>query len=140
MAYSTSIDIDAAPERVSEIICDVERWPEWTASITTVDRLDDGPLAVGSQAKVKQPRLPAVVWTVTELTPERGFVWVAKNPGVANRGVHRVEPAGTGGSRVTLGVEESGPLGKLAGLLLRRLTKRYVDMEAAGLKARAEAQ
>lgn len=139
MAYSTSIDIDAAPEDVSEIISDVERWPEWTASITTVERLDEGPFAVGSQAKVKQPRLPTVVWTVTELTPDRGFVWVAKSPGVENRGIHRVEPAPGGASRVTLGVEESGLVGKVAGLLLRRMTKRYVDMEAAGLKQRAEA-
>jgi uncharacterized membrane protein len=138
MAYSRSIDIAAPVERVWQVMSDVERWPDWTASITTVHRLDTGPLVVGSRAKVKQPKLPGVVWTVTELTPDRGFVWTAKSPGVRNRGIHRVEPVGDGESRVTLGVEEDGPLGRLAGRLLRRLTKRYVDMEAEGLKKRVE--
>jgi hypothetical protein len=40
---------------------------------------------------------------------------------------------------VTLGIRESGPLAPVTGLLLPGLIRRYVQMEADGLKHRCEA-
>ena len=42
------------------------------------------------------------------------------------------------GRRVELTVEMTGVLGGVVGRLYRKLTDRYLAMEAAGLKARAE--
>lgn len=116
---------------------DVARWHEWTASVTSVKRLENGPLAVGSRAVIRQPRFPPARWQVTALEPGRTFTWVSTAPGMRVIARHAVEPAGEG-SRATLSLSMEGPLGGLWARLTRRITERYLDLEAAGLKARSE--
>jgi hypothetical protein len=116
---------------------DVERWPQWTASMTSVTRTSDGPLGVGSTALVKQPKLAPAPFTVTVWAPDRGFDWITRNPLVRAVGRHWIERH-SWGSRVTLGVDFSGPLAGLVGWLYGGLTSRYVRMEAEGLKREVE--
>lgn len=139
MRFEQSIDVDAPVETVWSFIADVETWHEWTPSISRIERLDDEPFGLGSKARVKQPRFPALVWEVTAFEPGRSFSWTQKSPGMTSVGDHAAEPRTGGGTRVTLAVEQRGPLAPVFGLLTGRLTRRYVDMEARGLKARAEA-
>jgi hypothetical protein len=68
----TSIDIAASPERVWEVLVDVERWPEGTDSVSSVRPLDAGPLAVGSRVAISQPRIPNGVEGVERFHPLRG--------------------------------------------------------------------
>ena len=137
MRFEDSTLIDAPAATVWEIYSDVERWPEWTESVTSVELLDPAPLRVGSRARIRQPRLPVAEWTVTEIDDGRSFTWVARGPGVRSTGTHLVEPAGEG-ARATAILEQGGALGPVLGFLTRGITKRYLAMEAAGLKARAE--
>ena len=117
---------------------DVERWREWTASITSIQRLDTGPFVVGSCARVVQPRLRPAIWTVTQIEPGRAFTWTTGVPILIRVfGSHIVEPIGQG-SRVTLSVEFTGMLGWLVDRLMRKLNDEYVSMEAAGLKRHCE--
>ena len=74
--FMATIDIAARAQLVYEVYTDVERWPEWAASVTSVERLDQGPLRVGSRARIKQPRLPTTVWEVTEVVAGRSFTWI----------------------------------------------------------------
>ena len=138
MEQSTRIDIEAPVDRVWEVLRDVERWPEWASTVTSVRRLDDGPLAVGSRARIEQPRIPPTEYVVTELEPSRSFTWVATGPGVRTTARHLLEALGTGGTRVTLAVEQAGLVGAVMGRFYRRLTDRYLATEAEGIKARSE--
>jgi uncharacterized membrane protein len=137
MRKDITVDISAPPEAMWAVISDVESWPEWTASVTSVRPLSPGPLQVGSRVRIKQPRLPATVWTVSDLVEGERFTWTATSPGVNTRASHRVVPAAEG-SRVTLSIDQAGILGRLVGRLYDGLTSRYVQMEAAGLKQRSE--
>ena len=79
-----------------------------------------------------------LVWTVTELEDGHRFSWVSRAPGVTTTGRHVVVPSGDG-AVVTLAIEHTGPLTGPVGLLTKRLTRRYLTMEGAGLKHLCEA-
>ena len=118
MEQSTTIDIDAPPERVWEVLSDVEAWSEWTPTVTSVRRLDEGPFRTGSRAKIQQPRIPENEYVVTELEPGRSFTWVATGP-AATTGRHDASPLPGGGTRVRLSVEQGGWLGSVMGRFYR---------------------
>jgi hypothetical protein len=135
--FTSSIDIDAPPAVVWEVWSDIDRWPEWTASVSRVQPLAPGPLAVGLRARVEQPKLRPAEWQVTALDPGRSFVWVSRSPGLLATATHLVEPRGAG-SRAVSTIDFAGPIGWLVGRFWGSLTQRYMDMEGAGLKARSE--
>ena len=133
-----TVNISAPPERVWAVMIDVERWPEWTESMKSVERLDDGEFGIGSKAKLKIRRSPSAnVWTVTELTPNRSFTWETNSGGVKGVAAHVIEPDGSS-SKVTLTVALSGVVAMLFGWMIGPESKRNVEMEAEGLKRRAE--
>jgi uncharacterized membrane protein len=134
-----SIEIDAPADAVWSVMRDGARWPEWTASVTSVEPLEDGPLAVGRRYRVKQPKFPAAVWEVTEVEEGRGFVWVSRSPGVRVFASHSVTPLGAR-TRATLSLRYEGPLGGILGWMTRGITLSYLDLEANGLKRESEAR
>ncbi|OPC84743.1 polyketide cyclase [Embleya scabrispora] len=136
MTYHESIRIEATAERIWEILTDVERWPTWTASMSEVRRLDREPFGVGSRVRVKQPRLPTTQWVVTECEPGRSFTWTSRGGGVTSLADHRIRV--DEGVTVELILRQSGLLTPLIGLVAGNLTRRYLRMEAEGLKERAE--
>jgi uncharacterized protein YndB with AHSA1/START domain len=131
-----SIDLDAPVEAVWAVLVDVERWPEWTASVRSVRRSRTGPLTVGERVVLEQPRLPRLIWTVTQVVPERSFTWTAGSAVARGVGEHVLTPRRGGGCTATLRVRQTGPAGPLVAALLRGLTRRYVRTEAEGLRTR----
>jgi hypothetical protein len=114
--------IAAGADVVWRLTEDIERWPSITPTMNRVERLDDGPLHVGSSARISQPRQRPRVWTVTELDAPRRFAWSAGLGPVTMVATHLVEPV-PDGCRNTLSVElsglGSGALARLAGGQLR---------------------
>jgi uncharacterized membrane protein len=132
------VDIAAPQGTVWSIMSDVERWPEWTASVARVERLDTAPLAVGSRVRIHQPYLPTAVWTVDVFDPPRFFQWRSVTPGLTSVAGHRIEATGPTRSRATLSIAWSGWLAPVIRLLYGGLSRRYVEMEAHGLERRSE--
>jgi uncharacterized membrane protein len=133
------VHISAPLDHVWEVLTNVEDWPRWTTSMDTVQRLDVGPLQVGSSARVEQPKLRPAVWTVTELERLHTFTWVAHQPGVRITGVHTLTREPDGRVRLDLTAAGSGPLARMADMIMGKRVRNYVQLEAAGLKAAAEA-
>lgn len=137
MRYETSVRIAAPARSVWDVLIDVERWPEWTESMSTVKRLEDGPFGVGGTARITQPKMRPALWTVTECDPGRSFTWASTSPGVRVVAGHQLEEQ-DGVTTATLSVQMSGVLAGLAGVLVGSRVRGYVQMEAAGLRARSE--
>ena len=116
---------------------DVARWHEWTPSVTSIKRLDEGPFAVGSRVVIRQPKFPPALWTATAIETGRSFTWVSTAPGIRVLAHHGVEPT-VNGSRATLSLDLQGVFGGLLGRLTGGITERYLAFEAKGLKARSE--
>ena len=135
--FSISVDITAPPARVWAVMSDVDRWHEWTPSVTSIKRGDDAPVGVGTKLTIRQPKFPPAFWKVTRVEPGRGFESVSPGPGFRVIARHSIEASATG-SRATLSLELQGPLGGLFGSMTKGITERYLAMEAAGLKARSE--
>jgi uncharacterized protein YndB with AHSA1/START domain len=133
--FETSKDIAAPADQVWDAISDVERWPEWTPTVTSVRRLDEGPFGVGSRVEIRQPKLPKAQWTVTEVVDGRSFTWEATGPGMRSVARHVVTPR-EGGATITLSVEQLGPMGAVAAVVWRGITQRYVETEAESLDRR----
>ena len=136
--FATSIAIDAPPERVWAIMRDVERWHEWTSTVTSVRLIGGGTLAVGRRALIRQPKLPPAVWKVVEVDEGREFTWVSGLPGMWSTARHVVEPRGAT-CEVVLSITYSGMLGSVLARIFGDITDRYLAIEAAGLKQRTEA-
>jgi hypothetical protein len=137
--YAVSVEIHATPEKVWSELIDVERWPEWTPSMTKIERREAGPFGLGSRARITQPKLPPMIWTVTDFRPGKAFSWTAAATGVTSVGEHELSVGDNQTVTVTLRVRQSGPLAPIVGLLTSEMTKRYVNLESQGLKQRCEA-
>ena len=139
MRHEVSIRVDATPERAWAVMKDVERWPEWTPSMSKVELLQPGEVQVGSKVKITQPKFPAAVWTVSEVEPNRYLEWRSTTPILASVGEHRLEPEGDG-VRLTLAIEQSGLLTPVLKLFYKKTILEYLDLESKGFKRRAESE
>jgi uncharacterized membrane protein len=138
MITESGIEIDAPATVVWEVFADVERWPDWATSMQEVAALDGPGLAVGKRFAIKQPRLPRLVWEVTEVDAGSSWTWRARSPGATTLATHEVAQEEPGRTRVRQRIEQDGPLGVLVGWLTRRMTRRYLTLEGEGLKSAAE--
>ena len=135
-----TVEINATPEVVWAANEDVERWPELSASMERVERLDEGELILGSRARIKQPRMPSAMWVVAELERGVSFRWESRSFGMRMAAVHELEANSSGGTTLTLVVEMSGLVARVGWPVARVMARRSMELEATGFKAFCEAE
>jgi uncharacterized protein YndB with AHSA1/START domain len=117
MFNEDSVEIAAPPQLVWDVFTDVEHWPDWTSSVTSLVELDAPALAVGRRFAIKQPGMSKLVWTVTEIEPGSSWTWVQRSPGVLVSARHDVIAQPDGRTLVSQQLDQRGVLGALVGRL-----------------------
>jgi carbon monoxide dehydrogenase subunit G len=141
MKVERTVRLTAAPKDVYDVVMDPARLEDW---VTIHDHLvgdPPNPLEKGSRLtqclRLAGKRFK-VRWTVVENDPCRKVVWEGRGPVMSHAQVeYRFEPDGEGTrfSYVNQYDLPGGPLGRLAGRTVSRVTTREVDGSLQKLKA-----
>jgi hypothetical protein len=136
---TSTTTLDATIDRAWALTLDIEALPTVTPTVTAVERLDTGPVSVGSRARLLQPGLPPRIWTVEELDGPHRFAWATTLLGVRMVGVHELEAIDEAACRLTLRLVLEGRGARLLGRLGRRSLEKALQEEAAGFQRAAAA-
>lgn len=132
--FHYAVEIRVSPALVWSVLLDVERWPEWTTSVSRIQRMEIGAITIGSRTRVWQPHLRPAVWRVTSLDEKRRvFGWTTRTLGTDIVGRHQIDPL-KNYSRVTLTIDYTGSLSAFITRLYGKLTLDYIIREGDGLK------
>lgn len=133
MRYRTEVEVPAAAADVWAVLADIEGWPRWTPTVRSAQLLDARPFGLGARVRLRQPRLPTLVWLVDGFDPGRSFSWSTGPRAARTVASHAVHDLGSGRCRVELVFEQHG-LAAVFGALSAAMTRRYVDTEARSLR------
>ncbi|MFF6916750.1 SRPBCC family protein [Streptomyces sp. NPDC012466] len=139
-----SIDVDCRPEEVYQYVMDASRMPEWQLSAVSAERLDEGPVGVGTKVRVTRHvgrRVMPMTMEVTEYDPPRS--WGMRGvDGPVRAHVHgEVEPYDQGRrSHVTIDMHFEGHgMGKvMVPLVVRPQVRKELPRNEQLLKDRLE--
>jgi carbon monoxide dehydrogenase subunit G len=141
--FEFSEHIDASPERVFDALTDTGAFEAFIDGEATIERLDDGPMKVGSEWKETRKMFgkdATEYFEVVELDkPRRVGLFVDGTRGSSGRGeyhyVYKLEPSG-GGTHLVLDarMEDMGILGAIFGRLFSGSFKKAIKKDIDGLK------
>ena len=144
MKVERSIEIAAPPEKVYAVVMDPARLADWVTIHVSLEGAPPSQLREGSELTQRlrlAGRAFTVHWTVVENEAARRIVWEGQGPMRSHAGVtYELRPAG-GGTRFSYTNEfalPGGPLGRVAGPLVRRATAGELDRSLYRLKALVE--
>jgi carbon monoxide dehydrogenase subunit G len=141
-----SITIAAPPERVYELVMDPARLADWVTIHHHLVDAPDGRLEKGSkltQSLKLAGRRFTVRWTVVENDPCKRVVWEGRGPVASHaRVVYRFSSDGDSrGTRFSYTNEydlPGGPLGRIAGRAVARITQKELEGSLRRLKSLVE--
>jgi len=135
---SATIQIDAQPQAVWEVLTDLDRYPEWNP----VFREASGQVAAGNRITLRtvlpaNGRLRTVKPMISVAEPGTELRWAAGLPGIIGGEHSFVLTPADGGTRLVQSETFRGLLVGLAGKTLARFEASYTALNEA-LKKRAE--
>ncbi len=143
MKVERSLQFAAPPERVREVVMDPRQLEDWVSIHQSLEDAPSGNLQKGSELtqclKLAGSRFK-VTWKVSENTPQRA-VWEGKGPMRSKaKVVYEFEPenGGTCFSYLNEFDLPGGPLGRMAGPAVKRVTAGELDKSLKNLKKLVE--
>lgn len=119
--YATSIEIDASPEAVWEVVSRPDRYPDWPSGVLAVTGADGG-ARVGQKLRIESAANPGKAFPVrvVEVTPPRRMTFRGGMPMGLFTGTRTyvLDPIGDTGTRFTMREDYGGPA---AGLMTRTI-------------------
>lgn len=132
-AVNATIEIDAPPARVWEVLMDPDRLGDWVTIHRHLDSASDRPLKEGSRLEQRLclRRVEFKVrWEVEELEAEKLARWEGRGPARSRaQTVYRLAPS-NGGTRFEYENEFKAPMGPLGAAASRALVGGVPDREA----------
>ena len=120
---TATIEIDAPPARVWEVMMDTSRTLEWVTIARAVKQVDDGPLRPGyrmDQTLAIHGVPFHVKWTLEEVREHEFARWVGKGPARSTALIEeRLTPLADGGTHVDYRNEFKTPFGPLGSVASR---------------------
>jgi carbon monoxide dehydrogenase subunit G len=141
-----TVEVKAEPQELYDVVMDPDRLKDWVTIHQSLDDAPDGQLRKGSkltQCLKLAGRKFRVRWTVVENDPCTRVVWEGKGPVASHaKVVYEFEPNGNGqGTRFSYCNEyrlPGGPLGRIAGRGVSRVTEKELDRSLQRLKSLVE--
>jgi carbon monoxide dehydrogenase subunit G len=139
-----TVEIDAPPERVYDVVMDPARLVEWVTIHHHLEDAPDGRLRKGSkmtQCLKLAGKKFNVRWTVVENDPCVRVVWEGRGPVASHaRVVYELEGNGDGTRFSYLNEYDlpGGALGRIAGRAVSRVTQKELDGSLQRLKLLVE--
>lgn len=144
MRVEREIEIATAPKALYDVVMDAGRLEDWVTIHQHLEGDPPTPLKTGSELtqclKLAGQRFK-VRWKVVENDPCRRVVWEGRGPVRSLASVVYEFRQNGGGTHFSYANEyklPGGPLGSMAGPMVRRLTAGEVDRSLARLKALVE--
>jgi len=135
----------APPQEVYDVVMDPQRLEDWVTIHHHLVDAPSGTLEKGSkltQCLKLAGRKFKVRWTVVENSPCERVVWEGKGPMRSHaRAVYELSPDDDGGTKFSYRNEydlPGGPLGRMAGAAVKRVTSRELDGSLKRLKKLVE--
>lgn len=143
-AIVNSVEIARSPAEVFAYLDELERHGDWQEQIVSLERLTEGPTAVGTRvAEVRRigGREQRMSWEVTEHDPPHTFGFRGVDGPIRPIGRGVVEAAGDGTStRLTMTLDFEGHgVGKFMLPLVRTQARKQLVADGERLKAALEA-
>ncbi len=144
MRVERDIDIAASPEQIYAIVMDARRLEDWVTIHQELLDAPDSQLRKGSklsQSLKLAGRRVKVHWTVVENDRPARVVWEGRGPVRSKAKVAYTFEETDGGTHFTYANEfdlPGGPLGRMAGPVVRRVTARELDASLENLKKLVE--
>jgi carbon monoxide dehydrogenase subunit G len=143
-SIAATIEIGRPPEDVFAYVTDPSHLPEWQGGVVRAERLDEGPVAVGTRAVVTRRigrREQSMTVEIAELDPPRTFAVRSLEGPIRGENRGTIEPLDVGRrSRLSYELDLRGHgIGKLlVPLVVKRQAQRGTPRNMRKLKERLE--